>query len=79
MSIVAWPFTQPAIVTLSGNNAKLYELMDDGAPGPAYVDGVKGDWVLVGQGYGYQVFNYQTHVLDRSDQYANPGKSTKLY
>ena len=64
---------QPAIVVVSGASAAtLYELSIDGAPGPAYVDGVKGAWVLLGQGYGYEVFNPETDVFQRSDANADP-------
>jgi len=41
----------PAIVTVAGGAGRLYELMQDGAEGrPAFVDGVRGAEVLLGQG-----------------------------
>lgn len=62
----------PGIITRAPKGGTWFsELFTDGAPGPAYIKGVKGNWVLIAQGYGYTVFNYRTHQVARSDRYAD--------
>lgn len=63
---------EPGIITLTSSGVTSFTpLAPDGATGPAYIKGVKGDWVLIAQGYGYAVFNFQTHQTARSDQNAD--------
>lgn len=64
---------QPAIITVAANGSpQLWTFPPIGAPGDAYIEGVKGSLVLVQQGFGYMVFNYKTDQIQRSDQNANP-------
>lgn len=61
----------PALITISGSTATFYGMNINGAPGGAYVAGVKGDWVLLRQGYGYEAFNDRTKTFSRADANGN--------
>ena len=66
----------PAVITVDENGDTSYTgLQIFGSPGPARILGVKGSFLLIGQGRGYQVYNYRTGEVDRSDEQGNPGKS----
>jgi len=47
-------------------------LLIDGAPGPAYIEAVKGPEILLLQGYGYEVLNDQTGRGSLSNQNGKP-------
>lgn len=72
---MGWPF----IVATKNGTLKWYRLGIEGAPGPAVIEAVKGDWVLLKQGYGYQVFNWKTGQRSSSNQNGVPGTHTKLW
>lgn len=64
---------KPGLVAYSPDGtAKYIGIAVIGAPGPADIKGVEGDWVLMAQGRGYQVYNYKTGELSRSDETATP-------
>lgn len=63
----------PGIITIpSVGTPNFWPFAPIGAPGDAYIKGVKGSEVLVRQGVGYAVFNYNTHKILLSDQNADP-------
>ena len=70
---------QPEALEVQGGSApSLYPLHILGAPGPAYIKGLNGEWVLIQQGFGYEVFDYVTHAAETSDQSGNPGATTSI-
>lgn len=63
-------FPGVVIAPVSGSPS-FYSLLVNGAPGPAYIQGYRGNWLWIGQGFGYELFNYVTGQSSRSDQNAN--------
>jgi hypothetical protein len=61
-----------AILLSPGGGARTIPLLIDGAPGPAYIEAVKGPEILLLQGYGYEVLNDQTGRVSLSNQNGKP-------
>lgn len=61
-----------AILLSPGGGARAIPLLINGAPGPVYIEAVKGPEILLLQGYGYEVLNYQTGRVSLSNQNGNP-------
>ncbi len=66
------------MLEIAGQSAVFYPLSINGAPRNAYIRGINGDWVLVAQGFGYEVFNYKTHSVESSDPNGTPGATTHI-
>ena len=68
----------PALVTIQGSASAMYLLNMNGAPGPAMIRGVNGNWILIEEGLGYEVFNYTTDAIESSNQDGAPGATTRI-
>lgn len=63
---------QPGLIIVPASGApRYYSLGIDGGPGPAYIDGYRGHWLWIAQGFGYVLFNYANGRSSRSDAYAD--------
>jgi hypothetical protein len=61
-----------AILLSPRGSARAIPLLINGAPGPVYIEAVKGSEILLLQGYGYEVLNYQTGRVRLSSPNGNP-------